>query len=105
MLVSQLIEHLGFVLNPGVLLGVARHLEHVLLPVALDEQRDRAGTLPEPLDDGEAAGKQVALLRLRRIDDVLMLGCGQFVLDAIEAVRGSRRPSRSGWSRRDGCRT
>jgi hypothetical protein len=43
MLVPELGEDLGLVPDAGILLGVAGGLEHIVLAVALDQQRDRAG--------------------------------------------------------------
>ena len=95
-LVPELLQNLGFVLDASVLLGVARGLEHVVLPAALDQQGDRAGALPKTLEDGESAGEQISLLCLCRVEDVLMLGRGELVLDDIEVVPENPRPSRSG---------
>ena len=48
----------------SILLGIARDLEHVLMLAALDEEGDRAGTLPQALEDAESAGERVAFLGL-----------------------------------------
>jgi hypothetical protein len=80
------LQDVGLVADPGVLLGVVRRLEHILLTVPGDEERDRARASAEPLDDGEVAGEEVALLGLLRVGDVIVLGRGELVLDQVELL-------------------
>ncbi len=83
-LVPELLENLGFVLDTSVLLRFARGFEHVVDSGALDEECSRAGALTQTLLDRESAGEQISLLGLSRVADILMLGCGELVLDDIE---------------------
>ena len=95
-LVPELLEHLGLVLNASVLLRVTCSLEYVLLAIALDQQGDGTGALPKTLENGESVGKEVSFLGLRWVEDILMFGRGEFVLDGIEVFQIDPPLSRSG---------
>ncbi len=85
--VAELLEHVGLVLEPGVVLRVAGHLEHVFLALPLHEQDDRAGPLADAADDLVAAGDQLAGLGLGRVVDVVVVGGGQLVLDVVQLAQ------------------
>ena len=85
-LVAEFLQHFGFIGEPFVVLRLAGHLEDILPAAALDEQPHRAGSLPEPLDDGEPARQQIALLGPRRVFDAVLLRGGQLVFDLVEPV-------------------
>ena len=100
--VAELLEHVGLVLEPGVVLRVAGHLEHVFLALPLHEQDDRAGPLADAADDLVAARDQLAGLGLRRVVHVVVVGGGQLVLHVVQLTQeiDDRAGARSGTS---GC--
>ena len=71
-------------LTRGILIGIARDFEHILMPAALDQKRDRARTLSQALEDAESAREDVAFLGCPGVGDILMRGRGQLVLDRTQ---------------------
>src|SRR5712691_1584742 len=74
-----LLQDFPFVLQSLVVCGSAGNLEHILLPLTLDQEGHRAGTLAEASHDGKAPWKEIAFLRPRWVLNPCVLGRSQLL--------------------------
>jgi len=94
--VTQLRQHLAFGAHALVVLGPTRDLDDALVPVALNEQGDRRRARAESLKHGKPISYCLASLRRERVNDLLRLRGGEFVLDSGQAVQEVRDRVRAG---------
>ena len=98
-LVAQPAQHVRLGAQAVVVVGRQRHLEHVLAPVALDEQGQRRAPLAEPPLHDEAVAELVAGAGLDWVGPGTLVGTGQLFLDPFQlfqelADRGEPRRHR-----------
>ena len=84
MLVPELLDDLGFVANTRALVGVAGDLQDQRLAGPLDQERDRAGPLPQALEHLEIAGERAPLLGESGVGDKVAIGGRELIFNLVE---------------------